>query len=245
MPPVESGYRIPAFNDVSVPMTTTHERASLLTVLLLAVSTASYAQTAEINPDWPDWIQKDMQRESGELRMDTFEAAEGAYRFQLPRRSKPLKGTEGFWGYTVEIGSDIPIACYLYSEDLPMTEIAVNIGEGAINEMLDRYEADEEGFRTLHYLDAGSIDGTVFLALEWLSRLDTDDGGVLVHTKIRAATDGGIVQVCWHSEPGYRETFENVFTTFVRSMQYSREVIEPFAADITVDTTNGTVTGAN
>ena len=225
-------------------MPTFRKRSTLLTVLLLTASAASHAQTAAIDPDWPNWLQRGMQQEARVPRMNTFEADNGQYRFRLPHTAELITEGETMWGYMIDIGSELPVVCNFYNEDKPMTYTAVTTGEAAIESLIQSRNFEQENLRSLYHLDAGSLDGTVFLALEWLSSFATEDGDVLGHTKVRAATNGEIVHVCWHREVGYRETLDEIFATFVRSTRYTSEYAEPFAEDITVDTTNGQVTGA-
>ncbi len=225
-------------------MPTNHKRTTFLSLFLLIASATGYAQTAEIDPNWPDWLQESMQRETGTPKMAAVEADGGMYHFSMPASAEPMEEGEGVWGYSIDIGTDAPIACYLYTEDLPMTSIAVEIGELAIQSILDANGSEEEVTRSLYHLDAGSIDGMIYLAFEWLSRIRKTGGDLIGHTKVRAAANGELVQACWHAEVGYRDVFENVFTTFVETLQFTSEYIEPFAEDITVDMTNGKVTGA-
>ncbi|MDJ0911091.1 MAG: hypothetical protein QNI99_18055 [Woeseiaceae bacterium] len=225
-------------------MPTPHKRSTLLALLLLIAFTPGHAQNGEVAPNWPNWFQRDMQREAGGMDMTTVETDSGAFRFSLPAGTNLQETAEGIWGYSTDIGSEAPIRCYLYAEDLPMTALAVEMGELAIQSILDTSGAREEINRNLHYLDAGSIDGAIYIAFEWISRLRKSRGDLIGHTKVRAAKTEAMLQVCWHAEIGYRETFENIFTTFVETLQYSSDYTEPFAEDITVDTTNGLVTGA-
>ncbi len=220
------------------------KRPTPLALLLLIAFATGYAQTAEIDPNWPDWFEESMQREAGRMEMTTVEADSGAFRFSMPAGTELLDTADGFWAYSTDIGGEAPISCNLYIENPPMTAIAVEVGELAIQNTLDTSGAREEVNRSLHYLDAGSIDGAIHLAFEWISRFRQPGGDLIGHTKVRAARTGEMLQVCWHAEIGYRETFENVFMAFVESLQHESEYTQPFAEDITVDTTNGSVTGA-
>ncbi len=220
------------------------QRPTLFALLITIVPLTGHAQTAEIDPDWPDWLKESMQREADLPAMTTLEADGGAYRFSLPAGTELLDSSEGFWAYSIDIDIDTPIACYLYTEDVPMTAIAVEIGELAIQDVMSTSNAKEEMSRSLYHLDAGSVDGAIFIAFEWLSRFRKAGGDLVGHTKVRAAATGEVLQVCWHADAGYRDTFETVFTAFVDSLHYVSEFPEPFAEDITLDTTNGSVTGA-
>lgn len=241
---VENRYRSLEIFDPRAQMPTSPKRSTPLAFLLLIAAAAGHAQTAEIDPDWPDWLKEAMQRETDTPAMTPLEVEDGAYRFQLPDTATPVETVPGNWAYTIDIGSGSPVVCLLNTTDAAMTAMAIAAMEQTIRSLLQKYGAERENRRTLYHLDAGSIDGTVFIALEWLSNFNVERGDLLMHTKMRAATKDEMVFLCLHTDAGYRDTFEYVFTTFVRSMQYTSQLDEPFAKDITVDTTNGQVTGA-
>lgn len=209
-----------------------------LTLVLLAASGITVASAQEQPGSWPDWLKEAMAREAGELESTPIALADGLYRFQLPGQAGEPGAFDGGWYVESDIGGDGPLECYLLTDSTDLATLVVNIAEINIEAQAEGY-GGIVGNRSVAAIDAGAIDGIPYLALEWMYTIGEAPKALLGLTKVRAASNGDVVQACAHNVVGYRDTFRQAFEEFVRSAKVPEGVAEPYYEEVAVQSIGG------
>lgn len=99
------------------------------------------------------------------------------------------------------------------------------------------------GFRNVFHVGAGEIDGSSFLALEWLYTMGEAPEARVGMAKIRTAQRDGTHVICSHSLPGYHQSFADGFAAVVRRLDSGSKAADPYYQEIHVLELNGLKTG--
>jgi hypothetical protein len=209
-----------------------------LALVLLAASGVTAANEQEQPESWPDWLKEAMAREAGVLESTPIALADGQYRFRLAGKAGEPGAFDGGWYVESDIGGDGPLECYLLTDSTDLATLIVNIADINIEAQAEGY-GGAVGNRSVAALDAGAIDGVPYLALEWMYTIGEAPEALLGLTKVRAASNGDVVQACAHNVVGYRDTFRRVFEKFVRSAQVPGSNAEPYYEEVAVQSVGG------
>ncbi|MFZ9052410.1 MAG: hypothetical protein ACO22K_05305 [Woeseiaceae bacterium] len=203
------------------------------TVLLFVTMLHAAASGAQQTDGWPDWLIKAMAREANNLEPTAVSAANGRYRFQLAGKATAAVAVNNGWSFESDIGAEMPLECHIVTGETDLAELVANLAEAGIAARAEAIGGPVDN-RSIHSVDAGAIAGAPFLALEWIYTIGKAPNALLGFTKVRAATNGGIVQACSHNLVGYRETFSNAFAEFVRTAQLPKDRTPPYYEEIAV-----------
>ncbi len=198
--------------------------ACLLTALLsTAPATAKDYITSE---QLPDWFSKSLVKEAKDLPRT---------RLSLP--AFPINATglgtwseaqseDNYWYFTVDIGSESPVECWAFQEYDGLANSLVNMMKYAVNNVSTNLKKTLESQYNFS-LDVSNLGDVPVFSYDILYNLGETDERVSGLMKGMSAESANGLQVCLHNEIGYRETFKDVFTSFVNAVDRSANV-KPF-----------------
>ena len=144
--------------------------------------------------------------------------------FRVPTRAPvERQQTEQFDAIFFDIGTEVPVACYVHHERKQLANFLayqpVN-AQGLLTE-------DTEQVPQVAHVGTGAEAGHAFLTLHWLHPRD----GLFGVLKQAAANVYGYTVYCNHPEPGYEATFERAYRTLLSTF-VSQQAVEPYYAEI-------------
>jgi hypothetical protein len=197
----------------------------VLSVVVAAAPSIVQAQAPKIDPSWPDWLKEAMAAELEELRFEPVSL--GPIATVMPGKIKEQSETApGRYYASADDGSGALFECWFYSDAIDIASSAVSIADAVVEAMSEQY--GPVGFRSIHHVDAGEIDGSSFLALEWMYAVGEAPEALAALTKVRAAERDGVSVICAHSLPGYRQSFADGFAEIVRRLDADSDVASPY-----------------
>jgi hypothetical protein len=216
---------------------------SFIACLSLA-STLSFASHAAdlINiKDFPSWFQEAMARESKLTETSKLKIEKFNVNADVKGKFKLIDDSEGTQYYTIDIGSGSPVECYVFSEfDGPANSL-YSVIEYSLSGVEELNKKSLSG-KSNYSIDSGVIGNTPYLSLDTLYLLGEGNEKVSGILKgISAQTDQSL-QLCIHNEMGYRQTFLNVFESFVQAFLENQKNQNFFEVIYQVST-NGTPMG--
>jgi len=127
--------------------------------------------------------------------------------------------------------------CWFFTDPIDIASSTAGIADAMIENQSEQYGS--VGLRNVLHVDAGEIDGSPFLALEWFYTVGKAPEALVGLIKIRAAERDGTHVICAHSLPGYRQTFADGFAEVVRRLDSGSEAADPYYEEIYVFELNG------
>lgn len=204
-------------------------RIALLIVAGTFGATPGHAQQMA---GWPDWLREAMSAEAPDLATSSVEIDEGRFRFTLPGEDLAPSAFDGGWYVATRIGP-ADLECYVFTGDTDLANLVDNLTELNIEATAETNSGKVDN-REIFLLDAGHLGDAPYMAIEWAYTVGEESEALVGLTKVRAASNGGITQACAHNTIGYRETFEQVFATFVLSTQQPAPALPPYYEEIIV-----------
>ena len=146
----------------------------MIPALVLAAGTAT-AQVDDAAPgdEPPEWLQEHMQREASRLKPKKVRF--GEMRSRLPGDiSIGPAYSNNTWHVGTDIGGDYPVVCFVHEQEMNLAntlaaQAAFDVDKVS-NDMGEAVSAREST-----RIDAGSIDGSPYLGLEYQYRIGTGD----------------------------------------------------------------------
>lgn len=133
-----------------------------------------------------------------------------------------VESGEGYWYYNIDLGSSLPVECYIFTDF-----------DGAANSMLYLVEealASSESVNKLPLsarynfaLDTGIVNNTPYLAFDTLYSVGDGNKKLSGVVKAKSAQTGKTLEVCLHNELGYHQSFTQVFESFVKAVATSQQ----------------------
>jgi hypothetical protein len=191
-----------------------HRHVSVLLVCLIALSgCASFSE--------PGWLQELRAREAEPLPLQRIQSADHFFRTQVPAKlAGPVQAQEGAYAFSLDAGTVAPVDCWVYRDGIDFAASLSGLSEstfGAISQHLGEVQA-----RAVDAVDAGVIEGSPFLAIDWIYRIQTPGGPQVGQVKHLVASKGGRGLYCQHNELGYAQTFRRVVGGILASLEYRK-----------------------
>ena len=203
------------------------KRTSMACLLTALLSTAPASAKDYITSEQlPSWFSQSLGKEAKDLPRT---------RLSLP--AFPINATglgtwseaqsdDNYWYFTVDIGSESPVECWAFQEYDGLANSLVNMMKFAVNNVsanLNKALESQYNFS----LDISNLGNVPVFSYDILYNLGETDERVSGLMKGMSAESANGLQVCLHNEIGYRETFKDVFTSFVNAVDSTANV-QPF-----------------
>lgn len=199
--------------------------------LIAAGLTLANNSDAQQMDGWPEWLIEAMAAESSKLKTAEFAIEAGPYQFTLPKETSGPNAFDGGWYFESQIGSDAVLECYIFTGDNDLATLTNNLVDISLQTTAETNGGNLDN-KSVLALDAGHLDGSPYLSVEWVYTVGEAPNALVGHTKVAAATNGKLTQACSHTALGYRETFKNSFATFVRATQQPGPAVEPYYEEV-------------
>lgn len=193
-------------------------------VPLAAIAVTSNVTAKDLLPleSFPEWFQTSMVRETTITSTSEFSLAPFNVKAEVIGDIALLDSAEGTWYYNIDIGTNAPVECYVFNEY-----------DGAANSMhaivgLSLEGAAELNGRALtgrynYAVDTGVVGRTPYLSLDTLYHVGEGENKASGVIKALSAETENSLQVCVHSDVGYRKAFFDTFASFVSAFEKSTE----------------------
>ena len=214
-----------------------HRAAGALVALAILQGEAVLAQ-AEISPTWPDWLVKDMARET--LVREAFPLSLADKRFVGRMPGTPLEQRtedEDSWYVASDLGDAGVMECWVFDTEQDPATLSSELGQLLIQTAAG--DAPQPPAAQVYDLDAGHLDGRPYYALEWLYTLGTPPEARIGLVKLRTALVGDFTLSCAHNHLGYRQTFGNLFQQLVGSLSVKSASTEPYYQELFIQSIAG------
>jgi hypothetical protein len=134
----------------------------------------------------------------------------------------------------LDIGAPSPMACNFFSEEQDLAGSLLGLSELLFDALVSQVGLLQ--LRSVYGMDAGSIHGRSFLALDWLYQT----GGSVGLLKQRMASVSDRSVYCYHDQVGYDATFARAFAGLVASLRYAgASDTAPYYTEVSVTTIGG------
>ena len=222
-------------------MTASDFRRTIPVFLALAFATSNaLAQDDDIPDEWPEWLKESMKQEYKRAKYSPFSV--GPLKGTLPGKIVNAEQIDDTSFYiAADDGTGTGYECWIWVDEIDLASTTSNITEAIIENV--SAQNGPVNSRFIRAIDAGSLDGSPFLALEWLYTVGQEGQAQVAYTKVRTAEKNGAAITCGHSMPGYRKSFESSFARIVRDLEVDVDVSEPYYKELVVQSLNGTNIG--
>lgn len=168
----------------------------------------------------PDWLADLRAREVEQLpRPTTISAEDRAFRVRVPAKlARPVERAEGAYALSLDIGTTAPIDCWVYTESIDFATSAVSLSESTFVAIAERF--GELQAREVDRVDAGVIGKHPFLAVDWMYRVQTEQGPQIGQVKHLVASKDDHGLYCQHNEVGYAKTFRRTLGAMLGSLEF-------------------------
>jgi len=207
-----------------------HHRIRAVCLIAAGVFAVSSSHAQQMD-GWPDWLVEAMEAESGKIKNARMEVEAGPYSFELPKKTTGPNAFEGGWYFESDIGSNTAVECYIMTDNIDLASFTNTMSQLNIDATVEANPGDLASLN-LFTLDVGNLGGTPYFAVEWLYTVGEAPAAMVGFTKVLTASNGEITQACSHNTIGYRESFQQVFETFVQSMQQPAAEDEPYYEEL-------------
>jgi hypothetical protein len=175
-------------------------------------------------------------READPLAEIALESPSGRFTARVAARAPGVfSPQEGDVEHVVlDIGAPSPMACDFFSQEQDLAGSLLGLSDLVFDALVSQVGPLE--LRNVYGVDAGSIQGHSFLALDWLYQVD---GGVgLLKQRMATASERSVY--CYHDQVGYDATFARAFAGLVASLRYARpSEPAPYYTEVSVTTIGG------
>lgn len=165
----------------------------------------------------PEWFNTSLEREARDLPRT---------RVSLP--VFPINATaigtwsnatqvDDYWYFTVDIGSESPVECWAFQDYDGLANSLVNMMKYAVSNISKAQEKVLDSQFNFS-LDMSTMGDTPVFAYNLLYNLGEPEQRVSGLLKGMSAESANGLQVCLHNEIGYRETFKDVFASFINAV---------------------------
>jgi len=194
------------------------KQSRFFTCLILASFLSFTANAADLMniKDFPEWFQDGMARESKLKKTSKLKIKQFAVNAKVKGKFKLIDESDGTWVYHIDIGSSSPAECYVFTEfDGPANSLysVIEYGLSGVETLNNKKLSGQSNYS----IDSGVIGSTPYLSLDILYNLGEGKEVVAGVLKGLSAKTGQSLQLCIHNEIGYRQTFFNVFESFVQA----------------------------
>lgn len=184
---------------------------------VLGLFTAAHA-APPIDPNLPDWLKKELRKETKVRGSKALEFDDMAIKLQSPGRLDSQPEKEGdFWFWTIKVRKTDPMQCWVSTIELDPAAFTMGIADNLIG-MLAEVNGPEVQ-RSIYQVDVSHNEGTPIYHLDWLPMFKSDNGSVAGMVKVRTAQWPGATLTCAHAVLGYFDTFDTAFADMVASAQ--------------------------
>ena len=175
-------------------------------------------------------------READPLAEIALESPSGLFTARVAARAPGVfSPSEGDVEHVVlDIGAPSPMACDFFNQEQDLAGSLLGLSELLLDALAS--EVGPLELRSVYAVDAGSIQGRSFLALDWLYQA----GGSVGLLKQRMASVSDRSVYCYHDQVGYDATFARAFAGLVASLRYARPSDPaPYYTEVSVTTIGG------
>ena len=158
----------------------------------------------------------------------------------LGRKLVDVWQRDDFTHLKIDIGTRIPIECFVYDEPLDLAH-ALKAGAGVVIEEWGKAKGGIQ-IKKLLGVKVGTFGRRSFLAADWVFRTN-DPKGAFSIVKIVGIATKNQASLCHHAEPGYEKTFRKWVGHFARNYRHAKRTRAPRAVLVTRNEINNKTVG--
>lgn len=193
-----------------------HLRIITSLLLTLVISFSINAKDLVNIENFPDWFKDAMARESELKESSTIEIKQYNVNNKVKGKFTLQDDSDGMHYYTIDIGTTSPVECYVFTEFDGTANSLHLLFENMFPNIESMNKKSLSG-KSNYSIDTGVIGNTAYLSLDILYNLGEGDEKVAGVLKGLSAQTNSSLQICLHNEIGYRQTFFNVFESFIQA----------------------------
>lgn len=194
-----------------------HLRIGTSILLSLLITFSASAKDLINLENFPDWFKDSMARESELKESSIIEIEQYNINNKVKGKFTLEDDSDGMHYYTIDIGSSSPVECYIFTEFDGTANSLHLLFENSFPSIESMNEKSLSG-KSNYSIDSGVIGNTPYLSLDILYNLGEGNEKVAGVLKGLSAQTNSTLQICLHNEIGYRQTFFNVFESFIQAV---------------------------
>lgn len=185
--------------------------------ILFTMSVNTHAKVLVELEQFPKWFKDATARETKVKKTTKLKVAEFNVDGTVKGKFKLIEEGDGTWYYNVDIGTDTPVECYIFTDyDGPANSLYAIIEHSLTG--VEALNNKKLSGQFNYAIDIGAIDNVPYLQLDKLYNLGAGNQKVAGVLKGLSAETAQSLQVCLHNEMGYNQAFFDVFESFVTAM---------------------------
>ena len=211
------------------------DRAIVLAALLACAGSAV--------ADEPEWLKTLRARESAPLPAPVDVASPDGW-FSAKATAKlagKIEFADDAYAVNFELAPDIIASCQVTKDSLDLGS-TLNLTAASAFEFLGKQHGKID-FRGVERIDAGQVEGSPFMAVDWVYRVASDKGPLIGSLKQVSANRHGAGIYCVQSDVGYAQSFAALTRSLLQSLQVKDAGSPPEFEDISVASIGGKKVG--
>jgi hypothetical protein len=188
---------------------------------LIALGSGLLLGCATAPPESPtEWLQRMLAREVERSRQYEIASSDG---FLSARSSARLRGEieerEGSYYAQLDLGSEVPIECIFYSEQLHLASSLGIASQSNFDVIASRVGPLQQ--KQIGAIDAGSVDDNPYLGVEWIYVVQHGDDAIANQFEAFIGRKRARSIMCQHNELGFSRSLREVFVEILESVEFS------------------------
>lgn len=177
------------------------------------------------------WLEELRQREATLPESRMIGASDGAFGAEVPAiRSGSVVTGEQADMLSLDIGSDSPIECALYHDEVESASTVQTMAEQVFADLEERYGVAVK--RSIVDFDAGLAGPSPYLELHWQYQTDEPQPVFGELEQMIASREGRSVY-CVHHENGYRDSFRRVVSSLIETIRFAEyDTLRPYYTQV-------------
>lgn len=167
-------------------------------------------------------VQEANQREAKGLEQFTVESDDKNLIFKVKASKAPpivySKDAIPFYYTSVDIGTLTPVECFVYPSDISPAASLKKISDHLLREELVGKVEEKK----VSLINAGAFEGNPYLMLQTAFKVNKNGKPLVGNAKTIVGTKEIGNVVCAHNEMGYQQTFLDVFTEIMKTMELTK-----------------------
>lgn len=197
------------------------------------VTVASFVCIGTAAAAEPKWLQDMRAREAAPASPREIRSPDGWFSVNVPAKLVgKVEQDDGSYSMALELAPDIIANCEVIKDGFDLASLLSQTATSTFDKLTELQGKISN--RAVERTDAGHVDGSPYIALDWLYGVETKEGLKVGSLKQAAAVKGAHGVYCYQNDVGYSKSFEALTRAVVQSLQVKEAVVPAVYEDVSV-----------
>jgi hypothetical protein len=197
------------------------------------VTVASFVCIGTAAAAEPKWLQDMRAREAEPAGPREIRSPDGWFSVNVPARLVgKVDQSDGSYSMALEMAPGIVANCEVIRDGFDLASLLSQTATSTFDKLAELQGKISN--RAVESTDAGHVDGSPYIALDWLYGVETKEGLKVGSLKQAGAVKGAHGVYCYQNDVGYSKSFAALSRAFVQSLQFNEPVVPAVYEDVSV-----------